>query len=138
MNGLDSVLIQSGAPVIVLSFKQFERRHESVAPRLAFAARMGRAILLSLTLIIPSLILGIAGYRHFEGMLLTDAFLNASMILSSMGPATELKTQGGKIFAGFYALYSGFIVVIATGFVLAPIFHRVLHRFHVETSHEKD
>jgi len=99
---------------------------------------MGRAILLSLTLIIPSLILGIAGYRHFEGMSLTDAFLNASMILSSMGPATELKTQGGKIFAGFYALYSGFIVVIATGFVLAPIFHRVLHSFHVETSHEKD
>jgi len=99
---------------------------------------MGRAVLLCLMLIIPSLILGVAGYRYFEGMSIIDAFLNASMILSSMGPASELKTHGGKIFAGFYALYSGLIVVIATGFLLAPIFHRVLHRFHVETAHEKD
>jgi len=99
---------------------------------------MGRAILLCLMLIIPSLLFGVAGYSYFEGMSLTDAFLNAAMILSSMGPATELKTQGGKIFAGIYALYSGLVVVIATGFLLAPIFHRVLHRFHVETAHEKD
>jgi hypothetical protein len=54
------------------------------------------------------------------------------MILSGMGPATELKTEPGKLFAGFYAIFSGLIIVIATGFVLAPIFHRVLHSFHVE------
>jgi hypothetical protein len=46
----------------------------------------------------------------------------------------ELKTTGGKIFAGSYAILSGLIIVIATGFVLAPIFHRILHRFHVETT----
>lgn len=101
---------------------------------MVFAERMARAIGLALLLILPSLVLGIAGYMYFEGMALTDAFLNASMILSSMGPAVELKTQGGKIFAGCYALYSGLVVVIATGFVLAPIFHRVLHKFHVETT----
>ena len=50
-----------------------------------------------------------------------------------MGPATELKTEAGKVFAGFYAIFSGLVIVIATGFVLAPIFHRVLHKFHVET-----
>src|SRR5688572_9073884 len=61
-------------------------------------------------------------------MNLTDAFLNASMILSGMGPATELKTKAGKVFAGCYAIFSGLIIVIATGFVLAPIFHRVLHK----------
>jgi hypothetical protein len=105
-----------------------------VATRIVFAERMARAVGLALVLILPSLVLGIAGYMYFEGMSLTDAFLNASMILSSMGPAAELHTQGGKIFAGFYALYSGLVVVIATGFVLAPIFHRVLHKFHVETS----
>ncbi|MFN3624883.1 MAG: hypothetical protein ACK4TP_12575 [Hyphomicrobium sp.] len=105
-----------------------------MATRIVFAERMARAIGLALVLILPSLVLGIAGYMYFEGMSLTDAFLNASMILSSMGPAAELHTQGGKIFAGFYALYSGLVVVIATGFVLAPIFHRVLHKFHVETS----
>jgi hypothetical protein len=79
-----------------------------------------------------------AGYMYFEKMSVTDAFLNAAMILSSMGPATEVKTEGGKIFAGIYALYSGLVVVIATGFVLAPIFHRVLHKFHVETARGDD
>ncbi len=107
-----------------------------MAPRLVFAERLARAIGLALLLILPSLVAGIAGYIYFEGMTLTDAFLNASMILSSMGPATPLKTEGGKVFAGFYALYSGLIIVIATGFVLAPIFHRVLHKFHVETRGE--
>lgn len=117
----------------ILNLTAFEKRHQKVATRLAFAERMARAIGLALLLILPSLAFGIAGYSYFEGMPLTDAFLNAAMILSSMGPAAPLQTQGGKIFAGFYALYCGLVVVIATGFVLAPIFHRVLHRFHVET-----
>lgn len=119
-----------------MSLTKFEKRHQKVATRIAFAERMARAIGLAMILIVPSLVIGIAGYMYFEGMTLTDAFLNASMILSSMGPASQLHSQAGKIFAGFYALYSGLIVVIATGFVLAPIFHRVLHKFHVETSRE--
>lgn len=94
---------------------------------------MARAIGLWLGLTAFGLAIGIAGYAYFEGMSLTDAFLNAAMILSGMGPAAELKTEGGKVFAGFYAIFSGLIIVIATGFVLAPIFHRVLHKFHVET-----
>ena len=60
------------------------------------------------------------------------------MILSGMGPVTELKTAGGKLFAGFYAIFSGLFVVIATGFVLAPILHRVLHSFHIEEGKVKD
>ena len=125
---------QQGVAAIGLTVTGFEKRRAAVAPRLVFAERMARAIGLAMLLILPSLAFGIAGYMYFEGMSLTDAFLNASMILSSMGPAEPLKTQGGKIFAGCYALYSGLVVVIATGFVLAPIFHRVLHKFHVETS----
>lgn len=78
------------------------------------------------------LVIGIAGYAGFEGMAFVDAFVNAAMILSGMGPVDVLKTTGGKIFAGSYAIMSGLIIVIATGVVLAPIFHRVLHRFHVE------
>ncbi len=128
--------MSDGRSAIPFNLTQFEKRHQKVATRIAFAERMARAIGLALILILPSLVVGIAGYRYFEGMALTDAFLNASMILSSMGPASELKTQGGKIFAGFYALYCGLVVVIATGFVLAPIFHRVLHKFHVETARE--
>ncbi len=93
---------------------------------------MAYAIGLWFAITTVGLAIGISGYAYFEGMSLTDSFLNAAMILSGMGPATELKTEAGKVFAGFYAIFSGLIIVIATGFVLAPIFHRVLHSFHVE------
>ena len=66
-------------------------------------------------------------------MSFADAYVNAAMILSGMGPVQELKTTAGKFFAGSYAIFSGLIIVLAAGFILAPIFHRVLHRFHVET-----
>lgn len=84
------------------------------------------------------LVIGVASYAKFEGMSMVDAYVNAAMILSGMGPVGELKTTGGKLFAGTYAIFSGLVIVIATGFILAPIFHRVLHRFHVETTREKD
>jgi len=99
---------------------------------------MTRAVGLWFVIIAVGLAIGIAGYAGIEGMSLTDSYLNASMILSGMGPATELKTTSGKLFAGTYAIFSGLVIVIATGFVLAPIFHRVLDKFHVETSKDKD
>jgi hypothetical protein len=73
-----------------------------------------------------------AGYAAFEGMSAVDAFVNASMILSGMGPLDAPKTVGGKLFAGSYALYSGLVLVLAAGLVLAPLVHRMLHRFHLE------
>jgi hypothetical protein len=95
---------------------------------------MAIAIGLWMVLTIVGLAIGIAGYAAFEGMSFVDAYVNAAMILSGMGPVGELKTTGGKVFAGSYAILSGLIIVIATGFVLAPIFHRILHSFHVETT----
>jgi len=72
------------------------------------------------------------GYRLTEGMDWIDAFANASMILSGMGPLEPLKTTGGKLFAGFYALYSGLVLILASGIVLAPMVHRMFHQFHLE------
>jgi hypothetical protein len=118
------------------SVTRFERRGQPIASRWRFIARMAIAIGLWSTLTIAGLAIGIAGYAIFEGMSLVDAYVNAAMILSGMGPVGELKTTGGKVFAGSYAIFSGLIIVIATGFVLAPIFHRILHHFHVETSKE--
>lgn len=118
------------------SMTGFERRQHPVASRRKFAVRMVVAIGLWLILTTVGLAIGIAGYALFEGMSFVDAFVNAAMILSGMGPMGELKTTGGKVFAGLYAIFSGLIIIIATGFVLAPIFHRVLHRFHVETTTE--
>jgi len=111
----------------------FEPRHEKVISRYAFAKRLARALAFWFVLTAGGLVIGMTGYALTEGMGVTDAFVNAAMILSGMGPVAELHTTAGKLFAGCYAILSGLIIVIATGFVLAPIFHRVLHRFHVET-----
>jgi hypothetical protein len=85
-----------------------------------------------MVLIGVSLIGGMIGYHYLEGMGWIDAFANASMILSGMGPLGTLQTWGGKLFAGLYALYSGLALVLATGIVFAPVVHRMLHRFHLE------
>jgi hypothetical protein len=94
---------------------------------------MLKAIGLWCILAVVGLAIGMAGYASLEGMSLADSYVNAAMILSGMGPMGELKTTAGKIFAGSYAIFSGLLLVIATGFVLAPIFHRVLHHFHMES-----
>jgi hypothetical protein len=119
-------------PSNALTVTRFEHRSHPVASRRKFARRMLRAIGLWMLLTFAGLVIGMAGYAYFERMSAVDAYVNAAMILSGMGPVGELKTTSGKIFAGSYAIFSGLIIVIATGFVLAPIFHRVLHRFHVE------
>jgi hypothetical protein len=117
----------------ILGFRHFEQPQHKVIPRMGFLRRMLLAVGLWLAVTAIGLAIGMTGYMLFEGMSLVDAFVNAAMILSGMGPMGELKTTAGKIFAGAYAIFSGLIIVIATGFVLAPIFHRVLHRFHVES-----
>ena len=116
---------------------RFEHRRQKVIPVRRFALRLGRAMLLYIAIAVVGLAIGMAGYAWTEGMSGVDAFVNAAMILSGMGPVDQLRTDAGKVFAGLYAIFSGLFVVIATGFVLAPIFHRVLHRFHVETSKEQ-
>ena len=119
-------------PMGSLSATRFETRRQPIVSRRKFIVRMAIAIGLWIVLTLLGLAIGIAGYAGFEGMSFVDAYVNAAMILSGMGPLGELKTTAGKIFAGSYAILSGLIIVIATGFVLAPIFHRILHRFHVE------
>jgi hypothetical protein len=110
----------------------FEHRTQKLASRRRFAWRMAWALGLWAATTVVALAIGIAGYAGFEGMGLVDAFVNAAMILSGMGPVGELHSRAGKIFAGCYAIFSGLVIVIAAGFILAPLFHRVLHRFHLE------
>ena len=81
-----------------------------------------------------SLLIGMLGYRLLEGLSWLDAFVNASMLLGGMGPVDPLHTTGGKLFAGLYALYCGFMVIAIAGIIFAPIVHRFLHRFHLEHS----
>jgi hypothetical protein len=110
----------------------FEHKSSPLISRRAFLSRLALALLIACGLIAVSLAAGIWGYRHFEGMNTLDAFVNASMLLSGMGPLSSLQTSGGKIFAGLYALYSGFVALIAVGMVAAPLVHRHLHKFHLD------
>ncbi|MBI3672259.1 MAG: hypothetical protein HY245_02295 [Rhizobiales bacterium] len=110
----------------------FEHRNQPVAPASKFASRLRRSGLWAAGIIVAALAIGMAGYMGFEGMGLIDAFVNAAMILSGMGPLAPLVTPGGKIFAGLYAIFSGLLIIGVASLVLAPVFHRILHRFHVE------
>ncbi len=107
-------------------------------PRRIFLRRFAGSVLLGQTLVAVSLAIGMAGYRYFEGMAWVDAFANAAMILSGMGPLGELKTTGGKIFAGCYALYSGLALIVFVGIMFSPVVHRFLHRFHLESRRARD
>ena len=109
-----------------------EDKHKAVISKSAFAARMARWLGLTMFIIFVSLAIGVLGYRGFEGMAWIDALLNASMILGGMGEVDALHTIGGKLFASFYALYSGILLVVCGGLLLVPVFHRVLHHFHAE------
>jgi hypothetical protein len=85
-----------------------------------------------------SLLVGIAGYHAFERLPVIDGFLNSAMLLGGMGPVDPPKTTAGKLFAGFYALYAGLIVITVASVIGAPIFHRFLHRFHWEEQEKGD
>ncbi len=98
--------------------------------RRIFWSRMALHSSISAGLLCLSLFAGMAGYQHFEDLSWTDAFVNAAMILSGMGPMKTDLSQGGKVFAGLYALYSGIVVIAVAGLLLAPAIHRVMHRVH--------
>lgn len=110
----------------------FEHHKQPLASQSEFAQRMVRFGLLAAGVIIFSLGIGILGYHYLESLSWIDSLLNASMILGGMGPVNTLQTNAGKVFASFYALYSGIILLASVGVLVTPIFHRFMHRFHLE------
>jgi hypothetical protein len=116
----------------------FESRKKPLLPRPAFYRRVARNLALAFAMVLVSLGIGMAGYHGFENLSWLDAFLNAAMILSGMGPVASVQTTGGKLFAGCYALFSGLALIATLAVIIAPLFHRFLHKFHLETeSREK-
>jgi hypothetical protein len=104
---------------------------KTIPPHL-FLKRLSHNICFGLLIIIISLFVGMLGYHHFEHLAWVDAFVNASMILSGMGPMGTLATSGGKIFAGLYAIFSGVIFLVVIAIVFAPVVHHFFHRFHMD------
>lgn len=112
----------------------FEHHHEKLLARNLFLKRLAKFALISLSLVLVSLAIGMVGYNSFEGFSWIDSFLNAAMLMGGMGPVNTLHTDAGKMFAGTYALYCGLIELVALGIFAAPILHRFLHHFHLESS----
>jgi hypothetical protein len=110
---------------------RFERKSEPLASPGVFLMRLVGNGIIALAIIGVSVVGGMAGYHYTEHMSWLDAFANAAMIASGMGPLAPLGTVCGKWFAGFYALYSGLVLVGASSLILAPVFHRVMHSLHV-------
>ena len=115
----------------------FEPRHEPLISRTRFVVRMVRSIGVALAVVALSLGMGACGYHVFGGLPWLDALLNASMILTGMGPVDPMRTAGAKLFATAYALFSGVVFLSMAGILVAPLFHRFLHRFHLEASRDK-
>jgi hypothetical protein len=110
----------------------YEPRHHPPLSRRHFGRRLVLHFLAAAALMLVSLAMGMAGYAHFEHLPWRDGFLNSAMLLGGMGPVDPPRTDGGKLFAGLYALYAGLVFLATAGILVAPVVHRLLHKFHFE------
>ena len=115
----------------------FERRQQPILPRPAFMHRVARSAAVATGLLGVSLGLGVVGYHALAGLDWIDALLNASMILTGMGPVSPLQSAGAKLFASAYALFSGVVFIASTGLIVAPLAHRFLHQFNIELEDDR-
>ena len=116
----------------------YEHRKAPLLAWRAFVARVALHAGIGVLIILLCLGVGMLGYHYFEGMSWIDAFANAAMILSGMGPFGPLQTDSGKLFAGLYALFSGLAFITIIGVVLVPVVHRFFHKFHLESPQADD
>jgi len=110
----------------------FERKCDGLAPQSVYLARLARNVGIALVMTSVALVGGIIGFVLFAQLTPLDAFLNAAMLLSGMGPTEDYQGYAGKIFGGLYALFSGLFMLVVVGLVLTPVFHRMLHQFHLD------
>jgi len=112
----------------------FEHKRNKLLPFSLFIRRVITYFIYSLILISIALLIGTSGYYYFADLLWIDAFYNASMILTGMGPAAEMTSDSAKLFSSFYALFSGIAFLSTIAIFFAPIAHRILHTFHIENN----
>jgi len=110
----------------------YESRHHPLLTRAQFGRRLLWHGLSVVALVVLSLGIGMIGYAHYENLAWRDGFLDSAMLLGGMGPVHAPRTDGGKLFAGFYALYAGLVFIVGASVIVAPVLHRLLHRFHWE------
>ncbi|MGN6645313.1 MAG: hypothetical protein ACTHJT_02185 [Cytophaga sp.] len=107
-------------------------KSKKLAPARVYLWRTFVSFIISFAFLALSLGFGIWGYHHYAGLPLIDSLLNASMILTGMGPIDPMTTDAAKLFASFYSIYSGVAFLTSIGVFIAPTLHRLLHKFHIE------
>ena len=115
-----------------------ERKGQPLAPPAVFARRVWRNARAAALIAGFSLALGAAGYHYLGGLPWLDGLLNAAMILTGMGPVDPMRTAAGKLFATFYALYSGIAFLTMMAVLMAPLYHRFIHDFHLQSEAGED
>ena len=115
----------------------FERRHQPLVSRRVFVRRVANSTTVAFSLILAALGVGVLGYHALADLPWVDAILNASMILGGMGPVDPLHSSAAKLFAAWYALFSGLLFIAIAGILFAPIVHRIMHRFHLEAGADR-
>ncbi len=110
----------------------FEHRKQPLVSKQSFVKRLLFAAVLSAVLLAVWTMVGMIGYHALAGLGWVDAFLNSAMIVGGMGPVDVLNNQSAKVFAGSYAILSGVIFLSVFGLLIGPVFHRFLHRFHLD------
>lgn len=110
----------------------YESKHQPLAPVKVFKTRIYKNFFYALVFIALIWLIGMLGYRYTAGVSWIDAFHNAAMILSGMGPVIVIENTIGKIFSSFYAIFSGIAFVSSVGFILAPFAHRIIHKLNLE------
>ena len=116
----------------------FEHHKQPLLPKQEFIKRVKRFTIFAFLLVAVSWLIGILGYKILEAMPWVDSILNSAMILGGMGPVDQLHTTAGKLFASFYALFSGIVFLVSVAVLLAPIIHRLMHQFHLQNEENKD
>ncbi|HSC99196.1 MAG TPA: hypothetical protein VLI21_09860 [Casimicrobiaceae bacterium] len=109
----------------------------ALPPQHIFYTRVRRGATYAFGLVFVTLVTGIIGYRLFEHLAWLDAFHQAAMLLSGMGPVIDMTSDAGKIFDSIYALFCGVILLASTALLFAPVIHRILHRFHIEDTSDR-
>ena len=107
------------------------QKHTPHQLKARFRAHLRANLTVAFLILAISLGMGMVGYHQLAGLGWVDAFLNASMLLSGMGPVTPLNNDGAKLFAGVYALYCGVVFIATVGLVMAPVVSHLLRRFHL-------
>lgn len=115
----------------------YEHKKQPLASKQVYYGRIAKNIFFATFFMLVCLLIGVLGYHYIAEFQWIDSLLNASMILSGMGPVGDIKSDSGKVFASVYALFSGVAFITNIGFLLSPAIHRMFHSLHLDSSNDK-